>query len=281
MTSQSGDVLDVSKVTTQHSFHGLELPLRTLSGARLLRVVHPAGQRIPEHRHDWPLLTIPALGGYEEQCDDRSMAVHGPAVVLHPPGRCHANYIHALGMETFSIEFDPAWIGIAARSRMDRSFYWLGGEVPLAARALLRLWVDPATSDEQVRQGTAEFVAYAIGARESRIPAWLGQVQAQLHSSEAEATSTLASVLGLHPRWLAHAYRSAVGEGLHETVRRRRLERAAYLLRATDYSIAAIAADTGFCDQSHLNRVMRSVTGRTPVQMRAERQALATLGRAT
>src|SRR3954469_9645164 len=120
-----------------HLFHGLEIGVRRLSGARALRVVHPAAQVIAPHRHDWPLLTLPLLGGYDEQCEEGLVSVHGPAAVLHPPGRCHANCIHAHGMETFSIEFDPAWLGNdVLKARLSRSHYAIGGPVALAGRSL-------------------------------------------------------------------------------------------------------------------------------------------------
>ena len=66
----------------------------------------------------------------------------------------------------------------------------------------------------------------------------------------------------------------ATGEGLHETLRRKRLERAALLLRNTDAPPADIALATGFCDQSHMIRGFRAVLGRTPLEVRAEREFL-------
>ena len=79
-----------------------------------------------------------SVGG--EECDEGVVAIDGPAAVLHPAGRCHANCIHARGMETFSIEFDPRWLGPAgAIPKLDRSLFRLGGETTLAARRLARL----------------------------------------------------------------------------------------------------------------------------------------------
>jgi AraC family transcriptional regulator len=263
-----------------HTFHGLELPVRALSGARALRIVHPAGQLIPPHRHDWPLLTLPALGGYQEETDDGCVGVAGPAVVLHPPGRCHANCIHPLGMETFSIEFDPAWLGLSRSDRLfDSSLYWIGGAVPLASRALAKLWNDAQASENMLQSATAEFLQMAIGSRANFRPAWLGAVRTAIEVNEtATATATrIASTLEMHPRWLAHAYRQAAGEGLHDTILRRRVERAAHLLRSSERAIADVAFAAGFCDQSHLNRALRKFTGRTPVQLRAERASLQAL----
>jgi len=258
-----------------HRFHGLEIAVRSFGGARGLRIVHPAGQCIPPHRHDWPLLTLPALGGYCEECEDGTVAVDGPAVILHPAGTCHANCIHGQGMETFSIEFDPGWLGSGASGlRLDRSSYWLGGAVPLAARTLIRLWTAADASEEALREATAHFLTAALNQPQKRAPTWFEKVALQLASEEPKTASGMARGIGLHPRWLAHAYRSVAGEGLRETQVRRRVEQAVQLLRSTDEPIAGIAAAAGFCDQSHLNRSLRRFTGRTPVQIRAERELL-------
>jgi len=270
--------LDVSKVARArqpHRFHGLEIAVRTFGGARGLRIVHPAGQSISPHRHDWPLLTLPMLGGYREECEDGTVAVDGPAAILHPAGVCHANCIHSHGMETFSIEFDPAWLGPGGMDiRLDRSSYWLGGEVPLAARSLIRLWSAPEAPESELRDATVNFLRTALSQPEKRSPIWFEKVALQLTSDEARTANEVAANVGLHPGWLAHAYRAAAGEGLRETLVRRRVEQAVQLLRSTDESIAEVAFATGFCDQSHLNRALRRFTGRTPVQVRAERELL-------
>jgi AraC family transcriptional regulator len=258
-----------------HAFHGLEIPVRTLAGARALRIVHPPGQVIRPHRHDWPLLTLPALGGYEEESEEGSVAVAGPAVILHPPGQCHANCIQELGMETFSIEFDPVWLGFGRRDALfERSHYWIGGPVALASRALARSWSDPDASESSLQQSTAAFLERSRRAPAPAQPAWLARARQEITVDHGTTATRIAATLGMHPRWLAHAYRQAAGEGLRETILRGRVERAAYLLRSSDQPIAEVADAAGFCDQSHLNRALRLLTGRTPVQVRAEREPL-------
>jgi AraC family transcriptional regulator len=259
----------------EHLFHGMEIGVRRTSGARALRVVHPAAQVIDSHRHDWPLLTLPLLGGYDELGDDGSVSVLGPAAVVHPAGRCHSNCIHARGMETFSIEFDPAWLREPSlKRRLNQSYYCVGGSVALAGRSLAKLWADPAASETKLQDATANFVLLATETPQKAAPVWLGRARRRLESSDRTTAEELAGELGLNPRWLAHAYRSLTGEGLHETLRRRRVEHAVQLLRSTDEPIAEVAATAGFCDQSHLNRALRLLTGRTPVQIRAEREQL-------
>ena len=63
-----------------------------------------------------------------------------------------------------------------------------------------------------------------------------------------------------------------MGEGVGETRRRRRVETASALLRNTRLPLAEVALAAGFCDQSHMNRCFAAVLGRTPLQVRRERQ---------
>ena len=81
-------------------------------------------------------------------------------------------------------------------------------------------------------------------------------------------------VRGAHVTKWVRAWR---GEGIAETLRRRRVERAALRLRGGDAPLADIAAECGFCDQSHMNRAFRIVLGRTPLEVRREAVLLSAL----
>lgn len=261
---------------TGGGFHGLQIDLRRLPGAHALRVIHPQWQTIDGHRHDWASLTIYALGSYDEIYDDIVTEIRGPSIVLHPPGAEHANRINAVGLETISVQLDPWWLRMAGFDRpIERTHCWQGGKVAKAARKLAGSWTNKATSETELARSTAHFLATALSADPISPPAWLDRVGHSLNTLDPPTTDALAKQLDLHPAWLARAYRHAVGEGLHETVRRRRVERAVRKLRNTSLGLADIAASTGFCDQSHMNRCFKAIAGRTPLQVREERRHLA------
>ena len=83
----------------------------------------------------------------------------------------------------------------------------------------------------------------------------------------------LAREVGRSPAWIGTAYRHVSGEGLQETAARFRVERAAQLLRESEQSLCDIAAEAGFCDQSHMNRTFRRLLGRSPTSVREDREA--------
>lgn len=157
----------------------------------------------------------------------------------HAAGEAHADASGRHGLEQIDIEFDPAWLKL--------------GELAGA---------------------TAEFLRLALQSGEVKRPAWLDAVEARLDAPAPPSTTALARELGLNPAWLTQAYRAAMGEGIGETLRRKRVELATGLLRGTDAPAAEIAVTAGFCDQSHMIRAFRGLTGRTPSQVRAEWQAL-------
>ena len=73
----------------------------------------------------------------------------------------------------------------------------------------------------------------------------------------------LASRLRVTPRQLADAFRVHAQTTFRDYLRERRVARAGVLLRG-GAAIAEAAVASGYCDQSHLTRAFRRVTGLTP-----------------
>ncbi len=82
----------------------------------------------------------------------------------------------------------------------------------------------------------------------------------------------LAAVSGLGISRFKTLFREATGVSAYQYVIRRRVERAAELLRTGNLPITRIALDTGFCHQSHLAAHMRRRLGVTPSALRKSAQ---------
>jgi AraC family transcriptional regulator len=274
MRRPSCRVLDDSKVTA-HNYTGAVIEQARLGGAHVSRIMHPPGQRIGAHAHDWPVLALYRIGSFRERTDEASISFDGPSVVLQPAGAAHADEIGARGLETLSLRFDPAWLAPGLRAVLPRTTLWrMGGPLGAAAGRLARVWL---TADEAgLRAETSRFLARMLAASDAPArPSWAAHVDAALE--DGIATAQIAGAAKLHPAWLARAYRAWRGEGMGETLRRRRVERAMLKLRGGTSPLADIAAECGFCDQSHMNRAFRAVLGRTPLDVRREATLLAQL----
>ncbi|MDW4548208.1 GlxA family transcriptional regulator [Defluviimonas sp. D31] len=83
--------------------------------------------------------------------------------------------------------------------------------------------------------------------------------------------SRLADQLGVSRRKLERRFGAALGLTPAEAGRRIRLAQVRALLERGEKSVTEIAAETGFCDVSHLIRVFREAEGVTPDAWRRER----------
>jgi AraC family transcriptional regulator len=247
----------------------IEVELRSVSGARVMRVTDGARLEVPQHAHAWPLISTYVIGSYRNGCALGEMFIESPSVVFYQAGESHVNQIGAEGLEQIDIEFDPEWLGYDELNKLGPVHRWIGGRHASAARRLAKLWITGAAEDE-LRAATRAFLMRASSTSQSALPTWFAHVRGRLSPEFSIDTRRLANELRCHPSWLAQAYRNASGEGIAETVRRRRVERAVNLLRTSSLPAAAIAAEAGFCDQSHMIRIFKTFLGRTPAQVRAE-----------
>lgn len=243
--------------------------LKSFSGASIRRVIDRADARVPEHAHDWPVLSLFVIGAYTNHTEAGELAICSPSAILYRAGAAHRNDVSPAGFEQIEIEFDPAWLQGAdcPGGPVQR---WIGGRSAALAR-LLAQQCGREVSEEQLQAALRRLVECGAAERRRATPSWLRRVERRLQADPAASVTGLANEVGRHPSWLGAAYRLSRGEGIQETAARIRVEHAARLLRETDVSLAWVASDTGFCDQSHMNRTFRRVLGRTPSAVRRER----------
>jgi AraC-like DNA-binding protein len=80
--------------------------------------------------------------------------------------------------------------------------------------------------------------------------------------------STLAAHAGVSPAYFARRFRATFGETPHRYLLARRLERAQFLLRETDRSVAEVCLDVGLTSVGSFTTSFRRVVGMTPTAYR-------------
>jgi len=239
-------------------------------------LVYPGGRRMPRHAHGYSNLTVVVSGEIEETTDDGEHRGRSCSVLLKPAGTMHSNAIPGRqGTRTVSIELKPSsplanglrkweWIETADTARAALAFYFAfrsGKDVEAAAMALL------AVATANAATGTQQ------------VPAWLATVKQILDArfDEPIRFEDVAAEVGLHPVYLSRAFRKYQGVAMGEYVRGLRLRHARHLLSATERPLAAISAEAGFADASHLCRVFAEAHAVTPKAYRALCSARQTL----
>jgi AraC family transcriptional regulator len=84
------------------------------------------------------------------------------------------------------------------------------------------------------------------------------------HLAEDISLDSLAGAAGLSPFHFARLFKRSTGVSPHQYVLRCRVERARGLLMRSKASIAEVAVEVGFCDQSHLAAHFKRVYGVSP-----------------
>lgn len=251
---------------------------RSFSGAHVRRVIDRSRASVAAHAHDWPVLSVFVLGSYENRTELGRHLLSGPSAILYRAGAVHENVVGRWGFEQIEIEFDPAWLGYHSPAEPP-VIRCEGPTIATQSRALIAAAMEG--DEEIVRGAVRQFLHGTAASAPARRPPWMDLVDRRLRREPAVRIRELADEAGLHPAWLGTAYRRICGETLAAASARLRVERAACRLRESDAPAAIVAAEAGFCDQSHMIRTFQRVLGRRPSDVREDRASIRTPQAAT
>ncbi len=276
-----GDAAPGTRSLAAGCFFGQVRTTRDYGSFQLTRLRHDHGLRLPVHMHERSYFCLVEHGGYAESLARTAIEYPARSVLFHPPGIVHRDEIGPRGARFLIVEiagdlYERAFAGTsAAASRQDLC----GGELAWAADRLDRECRDPARRSPLVIEGLVlemlGIVARGESDQREREPAWLTRVIERLHTDfDRHLTlERLARGAGVDPVRLSRVFRRRMGVPVGEYVLRLRVSWVEARLRDPDTSLAQIAAAAGFVDQSHMTRVFRRITGRTPGNARGLRRA--------
>lgn len=248
--------------------HGRELRSCSLDGLRIAEVSMPAGLDLGDHSHPTGQVVFVLEGRYREEWDRRRVRLAPGSVIYRPPGRSHANRFGTGGALTLVVSYGGDRLASLARRAE-----------PIRMPALLDDLCAVVTL-EMRRDGEStpvlEGLAMVLAARVDRFaatpgrPAWLDEALAFIgeHHAEPIGLASVSARVGVHRATLAACFRRFLGRSVGEVLQGSRVRRAVDELTASRRPLAEVALICGFCDQSHMGRVLRRRTGRTPGEIR-------------
>lgn len=219
-----------------------------------------------DERLDQPVIDLPAVTLTVEEG-----AVPAPLVITGVHGRAWHRTIRGRG-RVFAIRLRPA--GLSVLSDLTPA-HVADATVPLSRKLDSRLHAfmqtvslaaDPAerarTADEAIRQALLERAPTPAGLLANNV---LYELRESIH----HRTGPIAERFARSERTVQRACIDTLGHGPKWLSRRIRLQEVAVALVARPADdLAAIAAELGYTDQSHLARDFRSATGITPAAYR-------------
>jgi len=275
-----GNGFDVlSEMTaTQRTPHGKSGQMHIDSGGlRLVVTEYRPGERMAPHWHPGTQVSMVLRGAVQEGVGGAEHQGTAGGVVIKPAGVVHRNLFGPVPTRMLSIGLLPGTAEDGACVAALRAWRWMEGGP--ASRALWRLLAtaraEPANGPGLLADCLWEVVD-ALGEDGAAPPPspppspWLRRVRDHLHdcAGAAPPVRDLAAAAGVHPVYLARAFRRAYGAPVTEYARRLRVRAAANRVASTELPLARIACEAGFADQAHLTRELRRETGLTPAALR-------------
>jgi AraC family transcriptional regulator len=229
---------------------------------------------------DLPYLAVVLEGGLVKSFPRRALELRRASAVAIPQGATHGARFGSAGARILIVR--PRNASDPVAGCFDRIAELRGRELTWLAWRLGELRAEDAAAPLAAEGFALELLAATT--RETRAerpharpPAWLRAAEELLRARLAEriGLAELAETVGVHPAYLARAFRAHYGLSVGEYGRRLRLAWAAAELAGSETPLAEIAANAGFADQSHFTRVFRRHVGTTPARYRAQARSRA------
>jgi AraC-like DNA-binding protein len=183
------------------------------------------------------------------------------------PDRVFSRRLSGRGL-AFGVKFLPGGFYPFARKELSQ---YHGMRMPLEG-----LWPEAAEAQRALGSGTAaERIAAMTALLEPRLPALPARSTALAMRMEAEPSaftvSRAAAELGMGVRALEKLFRTELGIGPKEVLRRYRLQSAAERLARPDAPACGdLALELGYADQAHFIKDFKAVVGRPPMAYRSD-----------
>jgi AraC family transcriptional regulator len=256
------------------------LHVANVAGFHIVEAMHPPQLVLTPHAHEQANLTVLMEGVFRESYAHETAECAESSVLFRPAGEKHSDHIGRSGAHNLSIEVSELRLELIHQYTKAGNTIWhfRDAQVDTIARRICRELRSKDDAVSLALEGLVlESLAFSVrrwgsAAERHSIPRWLLTVRDLLHDRFAESLqfSELAESAGVHPVYLARAFRAHFNCTPGEYLRRLRIEWAMRQLVMPNTTIVEIAQQAGFTDQSHFSRVFKQQTGFTPGQFRRE-----------
>jgi len=232
--------------------------------------------KVDWHYHEHPYFTFILEGKLLE--GNKKETWHCPAgtLLFHNWQEPHYNTKPKGFARGFHIELEQKWLA-ATGFDLGRLQGNIRVSHPAHKLLLYKIFRETKINDEASALSIQSLLLQTLtgmqGSQEAALktrPAWVGKLADILHERCAEKLSLteLSQLVDIHPVHLSRDFSRYFGCSLGEYTRKLKIERSLSLLPDKEQSLAAVAFDCGFADQSHFIRCFKDLIGVSPLAYR-------------
>jgi AraC-like DNA-binding protein len=200
---------------------------------------------LPRHRHQHSYLALVVSGGYEEAGDRGRHRVREGDVVIHGGFEAHLNRYHKKGADVLNILLPPL---------MEPATPFMRAADPDAAVRLA----------ERDPQEALEFLVSTMKPLPAQATDWPDDLAAALLVDPHLRLQDWARLKGLAIATVSRGFRKVFGVSPSAYRAQARGRLAWNQTVSGSEPLSSVALDWGFCDQAHMTRTVRAVTGKPP-----------------
>jgi AraC family transcriptional regulator len=233
---------------------------------RVLSTLYAPSAVFKPHRDDLSRITMTLGGSVAEEARPGSALISSGDVLLKSRTAVHENRYAPGGALQVAIEF-LCEEGDGALGRVLEDVWSLRRGADALRHALAALEAAAAKDGVALRAAATDMTAAIADAplRDPSPPRWLWALKEDLEQAGLSGVDIAARArqAGVHPVHASRLFRACYGVSITCHAQLHAVRRAIGEL-AAGANLCAAAAAAGFYDQSHMSRVFRRVTGRTP-----------------
>ncbi|HEX2831798.1 MAG TPA: AraC family transcriptional regulator [Thermoanaerobaculia bacterium] len=234
-------------------------------------------REVPLHSHDEAHFVFVVRGLYVTESHGAPEVCSTGALVFNPRGTTHRDRFRSDDGIFFTVGVAPGVAAQLERTLPRATFF----RAPHVLRAVSRAYHAYCANDELLEAHGLELIggamdfgaaadAHVDASVDGSAPRWLLRGRDFLRETvPTPRIRDAAQVAGVHPVHFARAFRRYFRCSPGDYLRECRLERATTLLRTTTLTLAEVAHEAGFCDQSELTHTFTRTFGWTPRDFRA------------
>jgi len=252
-------------------FHGLVSHAFRLPDVTLVETRYPNGEVLPPHAHQRPYICAVLKGSFEENSGGARRRCRASTILFRSAGETHSDRFGPAGATCLNVELAEGFVDRLnpCANLLAQPMQLEGGAAWLLALRLGREYRSPdAVTPLAIECLVQEMLLGVWRQKDARAESspWLRQARELLHDRFRErlALSEIAATVGVHPVHLARQFRRCFGFSVGEYQRRLRIEFVCRQVVAGRGSLATLAVESGFADQSHLTRSFQKLLGITP-----------------
>lgn len=260
------------------NFCGVRLRSKSSPAFNLIESRYIADERSPKHSHANASLCMVLEGCFNETSADNSFVCKPSTVLFYPRHEEHSEHFYAPKSRCFLIEINWSWLAQIDQIEtfIGRPAFFPSGRAPFLASGMYREFISADQCSEMAIQGMLLEMFVEISRngkfKDTRTTPRFERVKEILHDQfQSHLTlSDISNETGLHPVYVAQAFRKIYGCTIGAYIRKLRLDYACKELVDKTISLSLISLNAGFYDQSHFTRTFKRHVGVTPAEFRRQ-----------